>query len=134
MFGSNEIKVVCKQCGRQAAAESFVLDHVYKKMVCPNCIKERYVKEKLHKEVQELKDKNKLAQQTEIRSKPAGWDAEDAYLEKAFKMKAKTQVKTQRIDENRLRCTCPKCEYQFIYNETKKYPYNCPYCSSPFNL
>ena len=35
------IKVTCKQCGKQANANEFVLDYYYKMMVCPNCVKER---------------------------------------------------------------------------------------------
>ncbi|MEM4271901.1 MAG: hypothetical protein QXD13_02350 [Candidatus Pacearchaeota archaeon] len=119
MFDSSAIKVKCKNCGRMANAEEFVLDNSFKMMVCPACIK----------------DKNKISVQKEEPKpeisvqKPAGWDKEDEYLERAFKAKVKQAAVVEKIDSEYVKYTCPHCKYSFKYSVIRKKPGVCPYCS-----
>lgn len=117
------IKSKCRKCGKDMPVEDFVLDYVYKMMVCSNCSRERRAREGVKAE---LKDKKK----EKAEEKPAGWDMEDAYLEKAHKMKIGNSVKVERVDDDRVKYTCPKCSYEFLYNIVRKTPGRCPYCSN----
>jgi DNA-directed RNA polymerase subunit RPC12/RpoP len=121
----NEIKVKCKKCGRQAPANSFVLDAEDRMMICPNCIKDRRNKVVINKELQEKRE--------EENRRPAGWDAEDEYLEKTYRHKVDVAAGTrvERIDSEKVKYSCPHCKYRFVYNTVKKTPATCPYCSSP---
>ena len=74
MFGG--VKAACKRCGRQDDSTTFVLDQVYKMMVCRDCVKERKEKENMSKEKEEA-----LKTQPQ---KPAGWDSDDEYIEKKY--------------------------------------------------
>ncbi|MFH1439566.1 MAG: hypothetical protein ABIG89_03305 [Candidatus Woesearchaeota archaeon] len=122
------IKAVCKKCSKKALATEFILDPVYKMMVCPLCVKERKNKENIAR-TKAVEEKEKT---TKKEIKPHGWDQEDEYLEKIHKQKEKEKIKVeiQRIDREKIRYTCPKCKYTFIYNEIKKQPSRCPYCTS----
>ena len=121
MFDSSAIKVKCRNCGRMANSEEFVLDHAFKTMVCPACIK----------------DKNKVSVQKEEPKpeisvqKPAGWDKEDEYLERAAKSKVKQNptAAVEKIDAEYVKYTCPHCKYSFKYSVIRKKPGVCPYCS-----
>ena len=48
MFGG--VKAACKRCGKYDDSTTFVLDQVYKMMVCRDCVKERKEKENMSKE------------------------------------------------------------------------------------
>lgn len=118
-----EIKAVCKRCGKSSPANQFVLDTVYRMMVCPSCVRER--KDKiLAAKMQQEREKEKEQEPP----RPPGWDAEDEYLDKLYKQREKIKVEFERIDENRVKYTCPKCKYKFVYDTVKKYPDICPYC------
>lgn len=44
MFGkpnNNSVKINCRKCGQPSESDKFILDPVYKMMVCPNCARER---------------------------------------------------------------------------------------------
>lgn len=44
MFGkpnNNGVKINCRKCGQPSESDKFILDPVYKMMVCPNCSRER---------------------------------------------------------------------------------------------
>ena len=123
------IKVICKKCGRRAMSNEFALDHVYRMMVCPLCVKERKTSEMVHAEVKKMEEDRKK-QKAQEKEKPAGWDAEDDYLERMHKMKMKTSVKVERVDDSRVKYQCPKCKYNFIYDRAARRPQACPYCSS----
>lgn len=115
------IKVKCKRCGRAADSNEFVLDPIYRMLVCPNCVKERRSKEAAVKK-QEEKPPEK--------PKPAGWDIEDEYLEKAHRAKIRNTAAAEKIDDTYVNYKCPHCGYQFKYNTVKRSPGRCPYCSS----
>lgn len=125
MVGGSDIKVTCRKCGRSAPADKFVLDNAYKMVVCPSCVNERRDKDKVLRTLQE----KKVQETEELKKKPAGWDAEDVYLEKAHKAKeAEIKVLFERLDVEKVRYSCPKCNYTFVYNTVKKVPNLCPYC------
>lgn len=120
----SEIKAICKRCKRSAPSEKFVLDTDYRMMVCPYCILEK----------RDKKMQAGAAQQKQeiVRNKPAGWDSDDDYLEKAAEQKkASSGVIFERIDAEKIKSKCPKCKYGFIYNTAKKFPSSCPYCGTP---
>ncbi len=121
MFDSSAIKVKCKNCGRMANSEEFVLDHSFKTMVCPACIKDKN-KCFVHKE--------EPTQEISV-PKPAGWDKEDDYLERAVKAKTKQTpaAAVEKIDSEYVKYTCPHCKYSFKYSVIRKKPGSCPYCS-----
>lgn len=125
-IGGGGIKVVCRKCGKPASATDFVLDPVYKMMVCPACVKARR-----DAKVQEKKEEEKQVE--EINLKPPGWDEEDEYLEKAFRAKQQQATVVKRVDETKVRYTCKKCGYSFNFNLITKMPKVCQYCAAPVN-
>ena len=112
------IKAKCRQCGKEAAADSFKLHYKYRMMVCPDCFSgktEKQREEKLKAEVQPVH--------------PAGWDKEDEYLEKASRMKVKEVPQYKRIPGSDLvQMSCKNCNYTFKYDSSKQSPRTCPYC------
>ncbi len=118
MFGG--VKAKCKRCGRQEDAATFVLDSVYKIMVCRDCVKERKEKENMAKEKEEAL---KIEEQ-----KPAGWDSDDEYIEKKYSIKKADEPQIQRINSTKVKYTCQKCGYTFVYDEEREAPKICPYC------
>ena len=130
MQSNSGVKAVCRRCGKTALASDFVLDHIYRLMVCPNCIKERKDKDNLHIKL----EKEKGLHKEQEKNKPAGWDAEDEYLEMVCKQKAAASGNLQRIDKDRINYKCPKCKRAFIYNQTKRFPNTCPFCGSEIRV
>ena len=120
-----DIKVKCRNCGRQARPEEFILDPYFKMMVCPLCVKERKNRLRVQKEMQQRKEEKK-----EEKKLPPGYDKEDMYLEKAYAAKMKDTVKVDKIGADKVKYTCPKCNYTFEYDMIRKIPGRCPYCSS----
>ncbi len=116
---NSSVKAVCKHCGKQADADSFILDVEYKMMVCPQCVKERKSPKAEKKEAESVKV-----------AKAPGWDKEDDYLEKMHSVKAKQKVTVEKIDEEYVKYQCPHCKYTFKYSVIRQKPGNCPYCSS----
>lgn len=124
------VKVKCKRCGREFKSDEFVLDPVYKMMVCRDCVKERRASEFTAKKNQQ-REESKMAMEAQVkREKPAGWDSEDAEIERAFKAKQSSAPKVERIDNERVKYTCKKCKYEFVFNVLKRVPGRCPYCSA----
>lgn len=110
-----ETKVICRKCGKLTPAQRLVLDTVSKITICPSCAKEQEAKTK---------------KEEELKQKPVGWDFEDEYLDRVQKQKDRINVVFERLDRERIRYTCFKCGYKFIYNTIKRYPQICPYCSA----
>lgn len=110
----------CRRCGGESSGDQMVLDPVYKMVVCPLCVKERKLKEQ--------QKKNPELEIEEEKKKPAGWDKEDEYLERAYRSKVKSVVKVQKIDEDTVKYPCSKCGYNFKYSLSRQKPSNCPYC------
>jgi len=114
------VKARCKKCGMEHPVEDFVLDNAYRMMVCSKCSKERKSKELAAKNAPQAVEK-----------KPAGWDADDELLSKAYAAKTRTIVGVERVDNEGAKYKCPKCKYEFVVNIVTKKPSSCPYCSSP---
>lgn len=108
------VKSVCRRCSKEASSTEFVLDPVYKMMVCAQCVRDRQVKPL---------EKTGPA-------RPKDWDEDDEYLERAAQKKRvetpKAQVK--KTNEDQVRVTCPKCNYKFTYSTFRHHPSSCPYC------
>lgn len=124
----DDVKVKCRRCNGVVKAGDLILDHGYKMMVCPNCIKERKTKER--EKLTDNFNENKENIRIEKEIKPPGWDQEDEYLEKAFKAKMSQMATAEKIDEEKVRYVCKKCNYKFIYNIMKQYPQRCPFCGA----
>lgn len=122
------IRVKCRNCGRDTRSDELVLDPVYRKMVCPYCVSERRQREQVHKEVAEQRLAQKEA--AKPKDKPAGWDHEDDYLERAYKQKQDNKVRVEWIDKVKARYTCQKCGFKFTINAQKIIPAHCPYCGA----
>ena len=121
MMPANPVKATCKGCGQQAAADSFKLHYKLKMMVCPNCFTGKTDREKA-----------KEAGQKEVKpSRPAGWDAEDEYLEKTSRARKEQQAEVSVVripGSSNVQFKCPHCKYPFKYNPETKVPRTCPYC------
>jgi len=126
---NNSISVKCRRCGKNAPSSEFILDSVYKLMVCPNCVKERKNRE-LHKKVPIEEEEPKILI---LKERPPGWDPEDEYLEQ-FHRKKQTDIaqSTQGMQQigNKINYKCYSCKYFFIYNKEKRYPNLCPNCGA----
>jgi len=114
------IKAKCRKCGKEVPVDDFVLDNAYKMMVCKNCSKERYKREFAFANNNIKKDK----------PKPAGWDQEDEYLERAYRAKKANAVSVTKIDDERVKYICPKCKFSLVYNIATKRPSRCSFCNS----
>jgi hypothetical protein len=126
----NGVPAVCKKCKRTADATDFVLDVDYKMMVCPSCIKEKRMA-KSASETQAMAQTEKQKQEEEQKARPAGWDKEDEYLEKAYKQRQKQKLTIEKVGDGIIMIVCPKCNYKFKYNIDRERPKNCTYCSEP---
>ncbi|MFH0870849.1 MAG: hypothetical protein V1866_07395 [archaeon] len=124
------IKAKCKKCGKDVKSDEFVLDPVYKMMVCRDCVKERRMNELAasNRAKQETKKVEMEAQQK--RERPAGWDPSEAEIERSYAAKQSQRSKIERIDSETIKYTCPKCKYEFVINIAKKAS-RCPYCGTP---
>jgi DNA-directed RNA polymerase subunit RPC12/RpoP len=134
-----EVTAICKRCGRPSAADKFVLDPIYKMVVCPSCIAERKSKSNTGKKIGEnaLGSAIGSAESTEkpvAPAKPKGWDSEDDYLDRAYKEKRGNAPVVERMSDGRAKYQCKKCKYKFAYDAEKKQPANCPYCGTPVTI
>lgn len=132
------VKIKCRNCNRMASTDEFVLDPIYKMVVCKQCVKERQQRDSIHKEIQQEKEKRQqlkevVADQKQREQKPVGWDEIDDRLEKMHKAKVASTVNVTKLDDDKVQYACPKCKYNFIYNTEKKTPKGCPYCSTPIS-
>ncbi len=115
----NPIKAKCRKCGKEAPSDSFRLHYLHKMMVCPDCFSGRT----------EQKAATAAAQKT---ARPAGWDAEDEYLEKASRMRREEQkvTVTPITNSEYVQYLCGKCKYNFRYHPVRHQPRVCPYCDT----
>jgi hypothetical protein len=113
------LKAKCRNCGCDVPADSLKLHYELRQMVCEKCFKNP-----------KKDDPSPIVKNEPL--KPAGWDAEDDYLEKASRMKREqNQVQFSRIPgTNNVKCTCFNCKYEFRYDPFRKQPRSCPYCDS----
>ncbi|HIH10775.1 TPA: hypothetical protein HA241_01145 [Candidatus Woesearchaeota archaeon] len=114
------VTAVCRRCGGKAAADKFKLHYIYKMMVCPGCFSGKST------------SKEEAAKKKEQQPpRPAGWDSDDDYLEKANKSRQE-EIRTDfsRIPgSDQVRCTCAHCKYVFKFDPVRQTPTTCPYCN-----
>lgn len=122
-----DIKVKCRRCQKEVRPEELVLDYHYRMMVCPACVKERHTTQQVR---QELK---KQGLPTNEPKRPAGWDAEDEYLERVYQERERNTVNVQKVDSNHVKYRCIHCKYEFLINLVTKTPRICPYCGAQIN-
>jgi hypothetical protein len=127
------VKVKCKKCNRDAKSDEFILDPVYKMMVCKECVKERKLAEITAKKAQ-VAEVQKAKAEEQKKQMPPGWDSDDAEIERAYQKKQGEQVTIQRIDDDKVKYTCKKCKYAFTYSFSQKRPGRCPYCATPVQI
>ena len=115
------VKAKCRNCGKESPAEQFKLHYKMRQMVCPTCFSG-----KTEKFQQEAKEK------AQAPPKPAGWDMDDAYLEKVSSMRKKEEKdQFERIPgTDYVKYSCINCKYQFRYDVFRKKPRTCPYCNT----
>jgi DNA-directed RNA polymerase subunit RPC12/RpoP len=130
---TSAIKVKCKKCGRDAKSDEFILDPIYKLMVCKDCVKERKMNEYTAKK-NAMQAEMKAKQEEVKKQHPAGWDSDDLEIERRYKEKQVTQATVERINDEKVKYTCKKCKYEFIYNTLKNQPARCPYCGTAVNI
>ena len=112
------VKTQCKVCGQFSASDQFRLHHTYKMVVCPSCFSGKTAMEQKKKEEQK------------VAPKPAGWDAEDDYLEKRSKMKKEEMRGVfTRLEGNVVKYTCANCKYPIKFDPAKNPFRACPYCN-----
>lgn len=129
------VKARCKNCGNEALADQFKLHHGFKMMVCPGCYSGKT------KSVVEAEKETGVAgggggrgvgnKPVEASTpKPAGWDKEDEYLERASRLrKQETQATFSKIEGTEfVKYVCQHCQYNFRYSPSKRIPATCPYC------
>lgn len=126
---SKSIMVKCRNCGKEYPADQFVLDYVYRMVVCPQCVKDRQKREVIHKEAKQQADEAKQ-QEEELKKKPAGWDRDDVLLEKAYAEKQAKKMPIVEIAPGKFRYRCQKCRYEFTYSKATNTPSRCPYCNT----
>ena len=129
----NPVRVKCRKCGKDVKSDEFVLDPVYKMMVCAQCVKDRRMLETAEKKQTQEAVKAK-AREEEKKQRPAGWDMDDAEIERAYRDKQAQKSAVERIDNERVRYNCKKCKYSFIYHVPQQRPSRCPYCSTPVQV
>lgn len=134
--------VKCKNCGKLAPSMEFSVDPYLKMAVCKTCSKgARPSQGKItsaQQKTQQTRPRGPPQQDFLFKSKqqiqdekPAGWDADDVYLEKLAKTKKESTVKAERLSDGRILYPCMKCKYQFKYSQEKNLPAKCPYCGTP---
>jgi Zn finger protein HypA/HybF involved in hydrogenase expression len=125
------VRIKCKKCGRDAKSDEFILDPVFKIMVCKECVKERKIGEVEQKKLAAQEAVRAARHEEQKKSMPAGWDHEDAEIERAYNRKmSDREAFVERIDDDRVKYTCKKCKYSFTYYTSQKRPLRCPYCST----
>ncbi len=147
------VKAKCKNCGQEALADQFKLHHVFKMMVCPGCYagKTKSAAEAGRGTGTEREEgaagwprrevpggAGRIGNKPGIENKPgefsvprpAGWDKEDEYLERASRLrKQETQATFARIEGTEfVKYVCQHCKYNFRYSPSKRIPATCPYC------
>lgn len=116
-FVNMSVKAQCRVCNNFAQADQFRLHHDYRQMVCPNCFSGKTAKQAEAKKEEPLK--------------PAGWDAEDDYLEKTQRQRKESSFSpfTKIPGSDLLKCACQSCKYVFKYDPSRHQPSSCPYCN-----
>lgn len=126
---SDVVKAKCRQCGKESPAESFILDHYYKMVVCPACSEKR-AKENNASIIARKKVPKSDTVVTNIEEKKCAWDSEDEYLNKLYQLKNQDLIQVRKIDDEKVQYKCPKCKYEFPYNIIRKTPTKCHFCGS----
>lgn len=140
-----ETRVKCRRCGRDAPANEFTVDYVYKMAVCANCVRERKasssanshpvknspLSKSIMSEPRSTASQTTASQSTAKSSRPVDWDEDDDYLEKTAGKKVVSEgVKAVKLDSGKLLYPCPKCKYKFKYDSERNNPNKCPFCAT----
>jgi DNA-directed RNA polymerase subunit RPC12/RpoP len=130
------VEVKCRKCGKLADANSFVLDHTYRMMVCPACVREIKTKQMVQSELKAQREE-KLAEKNLHHKEEAApqqinkeEQRQEKELEKAYNDKLANTVQAQPVGDDRVKYKCQNCSYEFIYNLVKEAPSKCPYCGT----
>ncbi len=107
---ADDVMVLCKKCGSKVPASSLKLDLDEKKVICPDCIKNKSI----HKEIEEELNKKHTP---EIESKQT--------IQKPM-MQASSQ---KEAEPTRIAHKCNSCGYKFKIDPETRKPKNCPYCN-----
>lgn len=112
------VKARCRNCGKEAPSDQFKLHYKLQQMVCPTCYSGKTQKEEQRKR--------------EEAPKPAGWDMDDAYLEKVSKVRRQEEKEQfKKIPgTDYVKYACKNCKYEFRYDVFRKTPRSCPYCNA----
>lgn len=117
MLTNKGVLTKCKRCGKSSLSTEFVLDPVYKTMVCRNCVKERQAGET--PSVTPLKaaqTAGKPRVTNKITNTPTALESAKEHISASSTVKRKKR--------------CSKCGYEYPYNAEKNYPLNCPNCGA----
>lgn len=136
MTNQDDIKAICKRCKRAAPASSFILDPVYKIVVCPDCVKERT---RGKPKTPNATSADTIAKQPTMNSMAKPFTNMQRGSEEPVELKLSAEQPEQpkpirlakAADASKVRYTCGKCKYKFTYSIEKKYPNTCPNCNSP---
>ncbi|MFH0876097.1 MAG: hypothetical protein V1859_09240 [archaeon] len=125
------IEVKCRKCGRSASADSFVLDHVFKVMVCPSCVKDRKIKEQVHSEIKARKEEGMAASAKESEKHAVATTSPSQEKPSFIVQKTEEKIDLDALGSDKVKAACNKCGYKFTYNVVTKTPALCPYCRNP---
>ncbi len=119
---SDDIRVKCRRCGREAKAASFTLDHVYKMMVCPSCVAERR-----SGDLKNAQGSHKHASNDTVKAVPKTEAVTKGHLiqEKKTQKMANT---ADAGDNGRISLVCKNCRYRFTFRKDSRREPDCPYC------
>lgn len=124
------VKAKCRQCGKESPAESFVLDHNYKMMVCPACSEKRAKENNAAITARKKAPTPDTVVNQKVEEKKCAWDAEDEYLSRLYQLKDQDLIHVKKIDDEKVQYKCPKCKYEFQYNIIRKTPTKCHFCGA----
>ncbi len=99
-------------------------------VVCPNCVREKKAKAIARGIRGQAGAKEIRMEKPQEPSHPPDWDGEGEYLQRFAKTKAKSTIMAQRVDDEHVKFSCPKCSYVIKFDTVKKTPASCPYCST----
>lgn len=121
MMRGEDIKVVCRKCGRKALSSSMKLDLDEKMMICPDCIKSKGVRKEIKETIYE---KNKAESK----------EKEEVYEEeKPTRPVMPVDLNIENVAKEvpkKVGHKCRSCGYTFRINMEKKTPNSCPYCNT----
>lgn len=112
MVGSVNAK--CPKCGRMSDADSFVIDYIEKKAICPACVRGR----------------GKIVFEDPI-FKKEGSGAGIIVDEEGVKIPVRKSLSTVEVEQKEpKKCRCVRCGYRFNFDPKSRKPRKCDYCGT----